>query len=156
MAKNGTFWLAKTPYIGATEYVLYNREPYKTELWYPSRIKYYDDMCWWSLHGSVYLGKHSYEKFKDVDHNTAIPVRLVPSKSETPDVYVQRYFDCLFIDNHLTTCRVAKPREKKSLLGYRYDWVDETGVRHCHMISNKLFPAITMETGYVGMDIERL
>ena len=145
------FWVVKSLSERSNEYELFNS--------IPSRYAYKELKYWGARHSHCYLGKQTYEKFADVDRSTEpVEVRLVPTDSETPDIYVQRYRDCLFINNRLE--RYYSPRRrtlfgrKFKILGWKY--VECERVPHIYRISNKLFPEITEECGPVKFNIERI
>lgn len=136
------FWLVKS--LRYEEYMLYNKVP---------RVEYSGVFTdWYSIHGRCGLSKATAERFSDIKSSSApVAVRLVRTDSDTPDFYVQRYRDCLFISERLYTTLV--PRKRKF---FGYKWIETEEVPHCYRISNKLFPEITEESGIVKFNIERL
>ena len=142
-------------------YYLFNGIPYKADMsrcdaWYEKN--YYDGKIWVSSHGCCSLKDNAYADFNDVDHNTKpVPVRLVITDSDTPDMYIQRCGECLYISDRLESYYTAVPRRNWFLrLFSKFEWVKRTRVFHHHMISNKLFPEVTEESGIVGVNIERI
>ena len=143
MAEN-KFWITKSLSERSSEYEIHNS--------IPSRCSYKELKYWSGRHSHSYLGQQSMEKVSDITRETEpVPVRLVHTDSETPDFYVQRYKDCLFINNRLE--KYFSPRKRK-LFGWKY--VEMERVPHIYMISNKLFPEITVESGIVKFNIERI
>lgn len=141
-----SFWLTRGLSDRTVVYELHNHIPhrYRDEI---TGLKY-----WVSKGYHCFLGKQSIEKFLDITSDTEpIHVQLVPTDSKTPDFYVQRYNDCLFIGNRLETH--FSPKRRK-LFGWKY--IKEQRVAHNYMISNKLFPEITEESGIVKFNIERI
>ena len=78
-----------------------------------------------------------------VDCETPVEVKLIICNTE-PDMYIQRYKDCLFINSRLETYYIGGDRHRKV-----------TEVPHSFRISNKLFPDVTEESGIVGVKIAR-
>lgn len=136
------FWLVKS--LRHEEYELYNKVPH---------VEYSGVFTdWYSTHDHCYLSKTTAERFSDIKSSSApVAVRLVRTDSDTPDFYVQRYLDCLFINNRLD--KVLVPRKRKF---FGYKWVEVEEVPHVYRISNKLFPEITEKSGIVKFNIERL
>ena len=164
--KENIFYIVKSTSKFAPEYYLFNGMPRKISvenLWYRNKDNYHDGKIWSSNHSYYPLyGKEYEEKFKDIDHNTEpVPVRLVPTDSETPDLYVQRYKDCLFINTSLVTYVTYRRSEhwlKRYFPIFDFGWDRNVrnSVPHNYMISNKLFPEITEKSGIVKMNIERI
>lgn len=141
MAEN-KFWVVKS--LRYEEYMMYNKVPYVENF-----ARFID---WFSVHDHCFLSKATAERFSDIKSSSApVAVKLVRTDSDTPDFYVQRYRDCLFINDRLITTLV--PRKRK-FLGYK--WVEVEEVPHGYRISNKLFPEITEADGPVKFNIEKI
>lgn len=156
--KENCFWVVKSTDKNIDKWLLFNSHPWKCT-WRSSLYRdYYDDKVWTATHTMHYLGDNAVEKFKDVDHNTEpVKVRLVITQDKNPDLYMQRYHECLFLANHLEHYWHAVKEENKFKKIFRkYKWVENSRVPHVRMISNKLFPEVTEETGVVKINIERI
>ena len=156
--KENCFWVVKsTDKERPNLYMMFNSLPWKC-VWKSQFCDYYDDKVWTATHTKHYLGDNSVEKFKDIDHNTApVKVRLVITQDKNPDLYMQRYHDCLFLANHLEYYwHAVKEDNKFKKIFRKHKWVKASRVPHVKMISNKLFPEVTEETGVVKINIERI
>lgn len=123
------FWLVRS--ISGNELILYSRKPYLMQL-----TK--GNFCWFSVYSECYPGIKVAERM-EIDNKTPIMVRLEICSHE-PDMYIQRYKDCLFINSHTQTYYIGSKGKV-------------TEVPHVFRISNKLFPDITEKSGIVGIKI---
>lgn len=132
---NNLFWL-----VMDTEYrrpVLFARKPYK-HTW--AGVKNLDGFRWFSIHGRFYLSDKVLDRIP-ADHLNPVKVKLIIC-NETPDLWIQRYKDCLFANSYLVTYYIGGDRKRKV-----------TQVPHSFRLSNKLFPDVTEESGIVGVKI---
>jgi len=123
------FWLVRS--IRTNELILYSRKPYLMQL---PKGNFY----WFSVYSECYPSIKVAERM-EIDNKTPIMVRLEICNHE-PDMYIQRYKDCLFINSHTQTYYIGC-KEKV------------TEVPHVFRISNKLFPDVTEKSGIVGIKI---
>lgn len=128
------FWLVKSR--RTNELILFSRKPYLMQM--PKEYQYKEDCCWFSVYSECHPNIKVAERM-EIDDETPIMVRLEICNYE-PDMYIQRYKDCLFINSHTQTYYIGG-KEKV------------TEVPHVFRISNKLFPDVTEESGIVGVKI---
>ena len=125
------FWLVMSkrgPYP-----ILYSRKPYL--VYFNENHEY-----WFSVHSECYPNINTAKRLQ-VDSKTPVPVKLIIC-NDNPDMYIQRYKDCLFIKSRLET--------------YYRGVQKVTEVPHGFRISNKLFPDVTEESGIVGVKIVKI
>ena len=108
--------------------VLYSRKPYI----------YNGD--WFSLSSECYPNCEVAKNI-NVGFLTPVPVKLIICATD-PDMYIQRYKDCLFISRYVQTAYIGGRPDKM---------IKE--VPHGFRISSKLFPDVTEESGIVGVKI---
>lgn len=134
-----TFWLVMS--TRCMEPLLFARKPYKIPILDPEyEVRYKDGYYWFSRYGEYYPSLNVMNRLQ-FDHKTPIKVKLAVC-NENPDLYIQRWNDCLFVSNKL---------ERSFIGGY----MDRELIRVSHnlMLSNKLFPEVTEESGIVGVKI---
>lgn len=131
------FWLVKNR--RTNELILFSRKPYLMHV--PKEFHCNEDLQWFSVYSECYPNVKVAKRMR-VDDETPIMVKLAICDNE-PDMYIQRYKDCLFINSHLLTYYIGGKREV-------------TKVPHSFRISNKLFPDVTEESGIVGVKIVSL
>ena len=112
--------------------ILYSRKPYI--------CSYEDQEYWFSVYSESYPNLHAAERLQ-VDSETPVPVKLIIC-NDNPDMYIQRYKDCLFIGSSTQT--------------YYRGGKKVTEVPHNCWISNKLFQDVTDESGIVGVKIVKI
>ena len=155
--KENVFWVVKsTLKAGKERWILFNGTPVKI----PHRsthCSYHENKIWTSSHGFCYL-KEEIQKFNDIGYDSEpLKVRLEITQDENPDLYMQRYGSCLFISNHVERYwHAVKEDNKIKKIFRKYKWIEDSRVPHVKMISNKLFPEITEETGVVKINIVRI
>ena len=136
------FWLVMS--TRGKEAILFARKPYKDTWISKEYIKDYKDAFrWFSIHGEYYPHNRVLERIP-VDHLTPVKVKLIIC-GENPDLWIQRYKDCLFVNSHLETYYIGGNRNRKV-----------TQVYHNFRLSNKLFPDVTEESGIVGVKIVKI
>ena len=123
------FWLVKSR--RTNELILFSRKPYLMQM-------SNGDIQWFSVYSECYPNV-KVAKRMEVDDKSPIMVKLVICNHE-PDMYIQRYKDCLFISSHIHTYYIGGK-------------IKATEVPHIFRISNKLFPDVTEERGIVGIKI---
>lgn len=128
------FWLVKSR--RTNELILFSRKPCLMQV--PKEFHCNGDLQWFSVYSECYPNMKVAERM-EIDDKTPIMVKLVICDNE-PDMYIQRYKDCLFINRHTQTYYIGG-KEKV------------TEVPHAFRISNKLFPDVTEESGIVGVKI---
>lgn len=127
------FWLVKSR--RTNELILFSRKPHLMEFHCSG------DLQWFSVYSKCYPNIKVAKRI-EIDNKTPIMVKLAICDNE-PDMYIQRYKDCLFINSHLHTFYIGGRREV-------------TEVPHVFRISNKLFPDVTEKSGIVGIKIVSL
>ena len=148
------FWVVKST-EGIDKYLLFNSKPNKIK-WH-SFLKDKDEELWVARHSHLPLSKESAEKFKDIQGEDMAKVSLIITEDENPDLFIQRYKECLFIANHLEPYwHLVKEDNKLKKIFRKHKWVRDTRVPHFHMISNKLFHNVTEETGVVKINVVRI
>lgn len=145
------FWLARDR-RGSKYLILYHRKPTLRDYFVANyRHEFVDGKWWESFHETHHLHTKSIlERFSDIDYDTEpVPVKLIlmgikcwDGVEEKPDMYIQRYRDCLFIYTNYYESWIGGDKKRKCL-----------NVPHNMRISNKLFPDITEESGIVGVKI---
>lgn len=146
------FWLARDRRKGVKCLILFHRKPslhtYFSEQW---RDDYVDGKWWESWHDYYHLdGKEVMDRFSDIDYDTEpVPVKLIlagikcwDGVNEVPDLYIQRYRDCLFIGKKYYRSWIGGNKKRECI-----------NIPHAVRISNKLFPDLTEESGIVGVKI---
>lgn len=145
------FWLVDSTRKNVFEPLLYSRKPYLID-WSFSELKddYKDEKIWFSCHSKSYPNKDILERIPEAKVSP-VPVKLIIAGDyinngivEKPDMYIQRYNDCLFINTHTETVYEGCDENRKTVR-----------VPHAYRISNKLFPDIVEESGIVGVKIVR-
>lgn len=134
------FWLVLST-EGAGIVSLFARKPNKEKIPNDEYRKYYTEDFRWGSNHSVYHPNGSVRNRLPVDKLVPTKVRLVIC-NDNPDLYMQRYKDCLFVNSHLVTYYIGGDRNRKV-----------TQVPHTFRLSNKLFPDVTEESGIVGLKI---
>lgn len=146
------FWVARDRHKGSKCLIVYTRKPtlynYFSEQW---RDDYVDGKWWETWDNYFHVPRLNLrEPFSDIEYDTEpVPVKLIlmgvkcwDGVEEKPDMYIQRYRDCLFIDINYYESWIGGNKKRKCL-----------NVPHNMRISNKLFPDITEESGIVGVKI---
>ena len=134
------FWLVLSTDKGCNRPILFSREPHQhPETTY--REWYDDGWKWISWHGTYYPPKDGV-KYATPNKYKPIKVKLELC-DDNPDMYIQRYKDCLFISSFISSYRWGGDGFTK--LHYE--------VPHSYRISNKLFPEVTEKSGIVGIKI---
>ena len=152
-SKRNEFWVARMhERWGPNTYCLFNSQPEKL---YGHNRAFTD---WYASHGNCYLGDGTKERFKDVTFESEpVRVRLVRSERETPDFFIQKCGENLFIGTRLERYWHAVERESGfARLFSKWKWTEAQRVPHAYRISPRLFPWVREEDGIIGMDIERI
>lgn len=156
--KKNEFWVVSASPEYGSVYLMFNHKPQLVS-WYRMKfgaITTYD--AWYSRHGHCVLSERSEAKFDHLNnYSEPVKVRLVRTTDGNPDLYVQRYRDCLFINSSTERFWYAVKRAKGFLRFFsKWKWVESVRVPHFARISNKLFPEITENDGIVEMIIEKI
>ena len=155
-AKRPEFWVVRNSPRWGDSCSMYNRVPRKTEIYMGHGVPSVES--WYSLHGCCYLSDDTKERFKDITFNSEpVRVRLVRSERETPDFFIQKCGENLFIGTRLEGYWHAVEREKGfARLFSKWKWVKDERLPHAYRISPKAFKWVREEDGIIGMDIERI
>ena len=147
MAKN-LVWIVRETYKACRpELIVFNKKPTLIDDSIPEHADIYQSGKWWySIHGCIFYDDKFDKRFSDITwYSDPIPVKLI-IVSDNPDFYIQRYKDCLFMDQRISTCICFRNGK----------YVNKKYVKHEFRISNKLFPDITEESGIIGVKLERI
>lgn len=127
------FWLAVNTYKHINEPVLFSRKPTSETIstgtdWHASHSKYYPNR---TVLDRLNIDPHDKTIFP-------LKVRLETTTDPHPDLYIQRLRNHIFIASYTITF-------------FHNAW--KTEVPHNSMLSQKLFPEITEESGIKGIKI---
>ena len=135
------FWLVLSTDKYFHHPLLFSGMPHRYPLY--NYLEDYDEgWRWISWQHSVYYPKTYSLEGVSVDKYTPIRVKLEICDKE-PDMYIQRWKDCLFINSRTEMYYTHGIFGKKK----------HVQVPHDFRISNKLFPEITEKSGIVGVVI---
>ena len=146
------FWLARDRRKGVKCLILFNRKPSLHNYFSPQYADDYIDGKWWETWNGYYHlnDKEVMNRFSDIDYDTEpVPVKLIlagikcwDGVNEVPDLYIQRYRDCLFIGKKYYRSWIGGNKKRECI-----------NIPHAARISNKLFPDVTEESGILGVKI---
>lgn len=134
------FWLVMD--TRCNQPLLFARKPYKISA--PNTEYawcYKDGFYWFSRYGEYYPSLNVMDRLQ-FGHKTPIKVKLVICDDENPDLYIQRWKDCLFFSGRIERLWICGDKDREVIR-----------VSHNLRLSNKLFPDITEESGIVGVKI---
>lgn len=139
------FWLVMS--TCGNEPLLFSKRPYRETSFIDERIlKYFKEPFEWDSPHGMCVPRNGVLDRLHFDHTLPVKVNLVLCDvvDDNPDLFMQRYKDCLFVSRYVE--RVFPGGDESKVI---------VRVPHKNRLPGKLFPEVTEESGVVGIRILR-